>query len=167
MEEPSIVSSPPSSMLAPQSEIQDPINRLAGFREGEPPGEPLANPARTEPRPPKITKSHLSKIDRGGDSGRENRTTEANSDEMVIIIQNQHPVAVAANLSVDSGLDKRAKQSGGATGGPSADLSVSAPGLAELPRPHDEQTKRSGSSSVNHGMPAVRGRTDRGPRVRN
>ena len=37
------------------------LNHLARFREGEPPGEP-SNPARTEPRPPGITKGHL---DRG------------------------------------------------------------------------------------------------------
>src|SRR5437764_13477368 len=29
------------------------------FREGEPPGEPVALPARTEPRPPRIAKGHL------------------------------------------------------------------------------------------------------------
>ena len=34
------------------------LNHLARFREGEPPGEP-SNPARTEPRPPGITKGHL------------------------------------------------------------------------------------------------------------
>ena len=35
------------------------LNRLARFREGEPPGEPISQAARTEPRPPRITKAHL------------------------------------------------------------------------------------------------------------
>jgi hypothetical protein len=33
-------------------------NHLARFREGELPGAPMTNPARTEPRPPRITQSH-------------------------------------------------------------------------------------------------------------
>ncbi len=35
------------------------INRLAQFREGEPPGEQFSKAARTEPRPPRITEAHL------------------------------------------------------------------------------------------------------------
>jgi para-aminobenzoate synthetase component 1 len=35
------------------------LNRVAGLREGEAPAEPALTPARQEPRPPKITKSHL------------------------------------------------------------------------------------------------------------
>jgi hypothetical protein len=124
-------------MLAPQSEIQNPINRPAGFREGEPPGEPLALPARTEPRPPKITKSHLSKIDRGGESEPENLTSEANGDENVVTIQNEEPVAVAANAGVDSALDKPDKPPCGANGGASAELPTTPPGAPEIPRPDD------------------------------
>jgi hypothetical protein len=146
---------PPSSTLAPQSEIQNQINRLAGFREGEPPGEPLANPARTEPRPPKITKSHESKIDRG-DSQPANRTTEANCDEKVVIIQNEAPVAVAANSGIDSALDKPDKPPCEANGGASADLLASSLGPAEIPRPHDagggdsDLTKSSGGDGRDH-----------------
>jgi len=36
-----------------------PLSHLARFREGEPPGEPISQAARTEPRPPRITKAHL------------------------------------------------------------------------------------------------------------
>ena len=39
------------------------LNHLARFREGEPPGEP-SHPARTEPRPPGITKGHLDQVRR-------------------------------------------------------------------------------------------------------
>jgi Uma2 family endonuclease len=35
------------------------LNRLARFREGEPPGEPVSQAAWTEPRPPRITKARL------------------------------------------------------------------------------------------------------------
>ena len=35
------------------------LNHLARSWEGEPPGEPRRNPARTEPRPPGITQGHL------------------------------------------------------------------------------------------------------------
>jgi hypothetical protein len=35
-----------------------PLNDLARFWEGEPPGEACLSPARTEPRPPRITKGH-------------------------------------------------------------------------------------------------------------
>ncbi len=35
------------------------LNRLAQFREGEPPGEPFSEAARTEPRAPRITQAHL------------------------------------------------------------------------------------------------------------
>jgi hypothetical protein len=31
------------------------LNRVSRSGEGEPPGEPLSNPARLEPRPPRIT----------------------------------------------------------------------------------------------------------------
>src|SRR5262249_41354196 len=34
-------------------------NRVARFREGEPAGEPLCRPARTEPRPPRTTQDDL------------------------------------------------------------------------------------------------------------
>jgi error-prone DNA polymerase len=40
------------------SQVGD-LNCLARFGEGEPPGEPHAKTARTEPRPPRITKRHL------------------------------------------------------------------------------------------------------------
>jgi hypothetical protein len=36
-----------------------PLNALARSWEGEPPGEPQRNPARTEPRPTGITQSRL------------------------------------------------------------------------------------------------------------
>jgi len=42
----------------------------------------------------------------------ENVTNEAKFDESVIVIQNEEPVAVAANSGVDAGLDKPEKQSG-------------------------------------------------------
>ncbi len=35
------------------------LNQLTRFWEGEPPGKPIAQAARTEPRPPRITKGHL------------------------------------------------------------------------------------------------------------
>jgi putative heme-binding domain-containing protein len=38
---------------------QSPLNGLARFREGEPPGEPVSAAARTEPRPPRITEPRL------------------------------------------------------------------------------------------------------------
>ncbi len=37
----------------------DALSHLARFPEGEPPGEPISQAARTEPRPPRITKAHL------------------------------------------------------------------------------------------------------------
>ncbi|MFI5461405.1 MAG: hypothetical protein ACHRXM_38885, partial [Isosphaerales bacterium] len=43
---------------------------------------------------------------------RENVTNEAKFDESVIVIQNEEPVAVAANSGVDAGLDKPEKQPG-------------------------------------------------------
>ncbi len=43
----------------PPQSAADVLNRLAGFREGEPPGEPISQAARPEPRPPRITKAHL------------------------------------------------------------------------------------------------------------
>jgi len=36
------------------------LNRVAPIGEGEPSGEPLSHPARTEPRPPRITRGHSS-----------------------------------------------------------------------------------------------------------
>ena len=42
-----------------QALSEDSLDQLARFREGEPPGEPSDNTARTEPRPPRITKVHL------------------------------------------------------------------------------------------------------------
>ncbi len=44
---------------APLGESRDRLNRLAQFREGEPPGEPSSKAARTEPRPPRIAQAHL------------------------------------------------------------------------------------------------------------
>ncbi len=38
------------------------LNHLAQFGEGEPPGEPVQNRARQEPRSPTITKDHLGEI---------------------------------------------------------------------------------------------------------
>jgi hypothetical protein len=40
-------------------DIQRRLNRVARIGEGEPPGKPLSHPARTEPRPPRITRGHL------------------------------------------------------------------------------------------------------------
>ncbi|MGO9470451.1 MAG: hypothetical protein ACLQVF_40685, partial [Isosphaeraceae bacterium] len=41
-----------------QQEMPGDLNRLARFREGEPPGEPISQAARTEPRPPNFTTAH-------------------------------------------------------------------------------------------------------------
>ena len=41
------------------AETQGAVNSLARSWEGEPPGEPRRNPARTEPRPPGITQDRL------------------------------------------------------------------------------------------------------------
>jgi hypothetical protein len=47
------------------------LDQRARYREGEPPGEPSPNPARTEPRPPRFTQRHLG---RSGGSDRLRRT---------------------------------------------------------------------------------------------
>src|SRR5438132_986821 len=39
--------------------IAVPLNRFARTGEGEPPGEPISQPAQTEPRPPGITQDAL------------------------------------------------------------------------------------------------------------
>jgi len=49
-----------SALLAGGPSSSAALNHLARFREGEPPGEPISQAARTEPRPPRITKAHLS-----------------------------------------------------------------------------------------------------------
>ena len=50
--------------VIPESSRSPRLNHLARFREGEPPGEP-SHPARTEPRPPGITKGHLGTVGLG------------------------------------------------------------------------------------------------------
>jgi hypothetical protein len=62
----------------------------------------------------------------------EDPTSEANSDENVVIAQNEAPVAVAANSGVDSGLDKREQQPCRADRGASAELLASPPGAAYI-----------------------------------
>ena len=50
----------PSSPFSPgHVTSRSALNQVARFREGEPPGEPSHDPARTEPRPPRITKGRL------------------------------------------------------------------------------------------------------------
>ena len=49
-----------------------------------------------------------------GASHRENRACEPNGDENAIIIQNEEPVAVAANFGIGPALDKRENQPRGA-----------------------------------------------------
>ncbi|MFI5459335.1 MAG: hypothetical protein ACHRXM_28250, partial [Isosphaerales bacterium] len=73
---------------------------------------------------------------RGGNS--ENDTNEAKFDDSVIIIQNKVLVGVAANSSVDSGLDKREEQPGRAEGKDEllGDILASSPREAEILRPH-------------------------------
>jgi formylglycine-generating enzyme required for sulfatase activity len=46
---------PEDAVVALQRQLDD----LARFREGEPPGEPMVRPARTEPRAPRTAKPHL------------------------------------------------------------------------------------------------------------
>jgi len=73
---------------------------------------------------------------RGANS--ENATNEAKFDESMIIIQNKEPVGVAANSSVDSGLDKREEQPGRADGKEELirDTLASSPTADEILRPH-------------------------------
>ncbi len=51
-----------SPLSARSTQAQSALNQLARFWEGEPPGEPSREPARTEPRPPGITKGHLESV---------------------------------------------------------------------------------------------------------
>jgi hypothetical protein len=66
---------------------------------------------------------------------RDNPTTEAKWNDNVVIIQNEEPVAVAANSGVDSPLDKRDKPPCGAPGRSSAHLSPPPPRAPGTPRP--------------------------------
>jgi hypothetical protein len=112
-------------------------NRKSKIQNGRASRRAACQPGSDGASPPKITKSHASNIDRGGVSDRENLTSEANADETAVIVQNEEPVAVAANSGVDSGLDKPDKPPCEANGGATAEPLATPPGAPEIPGPHD------------------------------